>query len=136
MVKIERRITKVNRFTEILYSPIAWVTILTFLSTFSIFAIRSLLIEPLRTEILKEISRIENKNDLEHLQIYNKIAWNLAEMQTHKSWCDKNVIKALEDRPTKNELKLVFEPLNNELSNVKNELLEIKKILLNKNTRE
>lgn len=128
MVQPERRVAKVNKFVELLYNPMVW---LIFFGIYSFF-IRSFFVTPLRTEVFKEINRIEKKDDLEHIQIINRVDWNSAEIQTHKQWCDKTLTKAIDNRPTHKELELVFDPLKAELLSVKNELLEIKKILLNK----
>ena len=154
MVQPERRVTKVNRFVEFLYNPIVWVVILTFLGSVFTLTITSLYITPLKADIKedinntkialeKEISRVEKKDDLEHLRLKNQVAWNLSEIQAHKQWCDVTLSKYLDERPTDRELLLMIEPIREDICGLKKmqedtskefkqSLDELKKLLIKK----
>lgn len=115
----ERREMKKSKFVDFLYSPPSWIAVMTFFFLIFTFTVKSIFITPLRSEIFKELSRIEKKNDLEHLQVKNQVTWNLTEIQTHKQWCDVTLTDQMNKRPTEKELALMIEPIRADICSLK-----------------
>lgn len=126
-LKLEK-LTPKNPFIQYLYNPIVWVIVLGFLFSIHSFVIKGKFIVPLEKKFNARLTEyIKINNDI-CTTLKHKTDLTQEKLKDHLHWCDTKLLKNIENRPTEKDLKLVLEPLRNDIHQLQKnyEKLEVK----------
>lgn len=138
-VKLENISEKKNGFWKQFNNPIVVMILIPLLFGGHAFLIQKGFINPAKAEINekvnKEVSYINNEiNGLKHInsdQNY-KIDTNAKFMNDHKVWCDNNLAKELELRPTTKELEPQLRAIRESIGKLEKTVDDSMKIIIQK----